>query len=162
MSFLTVLALPKASRMGLACSSCCSSSPCLKFRPYDKEKIKQEKIVKRQSITHFTLTVAGKVTKQEERKEEKQISFCPNQIQDRRKKTNKNDDKIKRSREGKQSAHSSATMSTPNVNKTSNNLSFFFNTNQFPFAVSLSAVHGTQLLDRGYGVFLFFFFYRHF
>jgi len=29
LSFLTVLALPKASRMGFACSSCCSSSPCL-------------------------------------------------------------------------------------------------------------------------------------
>ena len=28
LSFLTVLALPKASRMGLALSSCCSSSPC--------------------------------------------------------------------------------------------------------------------------------------
>jgi len=28
LSFLTVLALPKASKMGLAFSSCCSSSPC--------------------------------------------------------------------------------------------------------------------------------------
>lgn len=27
LSFLTVLALPKASRIGLACSSCLSSSP---------------------------------------------------------------------------------------------------------------------------------------
>lgn len=28
LSFLMVLAFPKASRMGLACSSCFSSSPC--------------------------------------------------------------------------------------------------------------------------------------
>jgi hypothetical protein len=27
LSFLTVLALPKASNMGLACSNCCSNSP---------------------------------------------------------------------------------------------------------------------------------------
>ncbi|KAH9417106.1 hypothetical protein DERP_015316 [Dermatophagoides pteronyssinus] len=27
LSFLTVLALPNASRIGLACKSCCSSSP---------------------------------------------------------------------------------------------------------------------------------------
>lgn len=28
LSFLTVLAFPKASRIGFACSNCCSSSPC--------------------------------------------------------------------------------------------------------------------------------------
>lgn len=28
LSFFTVLALPKASRMGFACSSCASNSPC--------------------------------------------------------------------------------------------------------------------------------------
>jgi hypothetical protein len=28
LSFFTVLALPKASRMGFACNNCCSSSPC--------------------------------------------------------------------------------------------------------------------------------------
>lgn len=33
LSFLTVLALPKASRMGLACSSCFSSSPCAQTHP---------------------------------------------------------------------------------------------------------------------------------
>ena len=32
LSFLTVLALPKASKIGLALSSCCSSSPCNKKR----------------------------------------------------------------------------------------------------------------------------------
>jgi len=31
LSFFTVFALPKASRIGLACSSCCSSSPCTQF-----------------------------------------------------------------------------------------------------------------------------------
>lgn len=33
LSFLTVLALPNASRMGLACSSWASSSPCLSVSP---------------------------------------------------------------------------------------------------------------------------------